>query len=180
MRAMVCGIVIATACATAACHGAGERGVCKHLAKLCGDDIIDDSCPSDLADLKDALGDSYGKMMACAHDAESCPEAAGCFAGGFGHAFDRWQKQFEHGMGKVMDDDSPPAALHTHADDKPSAYCTSFTSSELDARWDGCDDHVKRELQCKTFMDELECNCLEDGVEKWSFTAKDSAARHAR
>jgi hypothetical protein len=164
---IIAGVLLIAAC------GSNENAVCKHLVKLCGDDIIDDSCASDLKDLKDVLGASYGKAMTCAAEASSCPEVAGCFAGGFGHAADRWQQQFEHGVDRVMEHDDP-RLISTHFSEDASQACTKFESNGRDARWDGCTDHVKRELSCNPFGDdELSCDCLEDGVEKWSFTAKD-------
>jgi len=52
--------------------------------------------------------------------------------------------------------------------------CAKFAGQALAATWDDCTDHVRRELACsKDARDEIECLCVEDGVEKWRFTARD-------
>ena len=52
--------------------------------------------------------------------------------------------------------------------------CATFAGQALVAKWDDCTDHVRRELACaKDPVGELECLCVEDGVEKWRFTARD-------
>jgi hypothetical protein len=152
--------------------GSQESRVCKHLTKLCGDDVIPSSCASDLGELKDSLGDSYGKMMSCADEAKSCPEVAGCFVGGVGNALNRWKDQFEHGAKKALGEDDPKSH-DSHDSRDPGAACKSFHGEQLAARWDDCTDHVRREVVCETFIDDLKCECREDGVEKWSFHAKD-------
>lgn len=57
--------------------------------------------------------------------------------------------------------------------DRKAAACTSFEGGNLNASWTGCPDKVKREIKCATFVNDLKCDCYEDGVEKWFFNAKD-------
>lgn len=42
---------------------------------------------------------------------------------------------------------------------------------KIHATWSGCRDRVRRELWCKTFIDDLKCDCNEDGDTKWFFDA---------
>lgn len=43
----------------------------------------------------------------------------------------------------------------------------------MSAAWTECPDKVRREVRCAPFIDELKCDCYEDGVSKWFFNAKD-------
>ena len=68
-------------------------------------------------------------------------------------------RHFDHHIG--------PAAAGT-------TTCAKFEGQPLDAKWSECSDQVRRELLCaRGHFDDLECKCLEDGVEKWAFDARD-------
>lgn len=87
----------------AGCGGRAKQA-CDRLEELCGAMGKSPSCSSDLPDLKKQLGaDSYDRMLTCTAEADSCPEALGCFAGGVGTMLDSWGTQFEHGLGKVRE-----------------------------------------------------------------------------
>ena len=76
---IVAGVLLIAAC------GSNESAVCKHLVKLCGaDSSSDDLCSSDLADLKDVLGESHGKAMTCAAEARKLFRKSPVACGGFG------------------------------------------------------------------------------------------------
>lgn len=57
--------------------------------------------------------------------------------------------------------------------DTKVAVCTSFEGGKLSAVWSDCPDKVRREIKCAMFIDDLKCDCLEDGAQKWFFSAKD-------
>jgi hypothetical protein len=57
--------------------------------------------------------------------------------------------------------------------DRKAAACTSFEGGNLTATWTGCPDKVRREIKCATFIDDLKCDCYEDGAQKTFFHAKD-------
>jgi hypothetical protein len=63
--------------------------------------------------------------------------------------------------------------ITTETKDKKAAACTSFEGGKLSASWTGCPDKVRREITCATFIDDLKCDCMEDGVNKTFFHAKD-------
>ncbi len=87
----------------AGCGGRAKQA-CDRLEKLCGETDEAKSCSRDLPELKDQLGaDNYDRMLTCTADANSCPEALGCLAGGVGNMLDKWGDQFEHGLSKVRD-----------------------------------------------------------------------------
>jgi hypothetical protein len=159
MRAWVMVFAIAAGCGS----GADAHDVCAHGGKLCDaprDEIA--KCEKQIAGLKKDLGDHYGKAMSCAREADSCAEFAGCFVGGLGGALGDVMQQFGEGMRKGM---GAPAG----GGDVDLAACKSFQGGDSDATWDGCTDHVKRQLHCEPFLDDLQCTCLEDGSETWFF-----------
>jgi hypothetical protein len=180
---------------------------CTHAASLC--EVDDDSdCAEALRALEPTLGDSYRPLLTCAVEAKSCPEVAGCLVGGAERVGDRIERQFGRGRDKMrshdedrhttVEDDSRShhEEHHTGAGTSTAparggdvlATCRDFSSGDLGARWDGCADHVRRELTCKPFMDgEVSCKCFEDGVHRWGFSARnpplasrDDASRVAR
>ena len=53
-----------------------------------------------------------------------------------------------------------------------STTCAKFDGQPRDAKWDECSDNVRSELACKPANADLQCSCLEDGVEKWAFSVK--------
>jgi hypothetical protein len=57
--------------------------------------------------------------------------------------------------------------------DTKAAACTTFEGGTLSAAWSECPDKTRREVKCATFIDDLKCDCLEDGVRKTFFMAKD-------
>jgi hypothetical protein len=174
MRAVVIAVLVI------GCGKGKEQRVCEHGAKLCDDADELSSCSAKLKDLKDVMGDSYGNSLDCALDANSCPEFVGCFIGGIGAGIEAFGKQFEHGVDKVMKKhDGSKSERHRSRDrddDRAGGVlddCKTFATGDRSARWDGCADHVRRELACEKFIDDLKCDCREDGVETWSFHASD-------
>jgi len=70
----------------------------------------------------------------------------------------------------------PPAAPVAPAQARTLLeQCGSFQSSTHGSRatatWTGCPDSVVRKIECKPFVHEVRCECLEDGVSRWFFTA---------
>ena len=61
----------------------------------------------------------------------------------------------------------------SEAHDGKRAACASFEGGKMSAQWTGCPDKVRREVKCAPFIDELKCDCYEDGASKWFFNAKD-------
>lgn len=57
--------------------------------------------------------------------------------------------------------------------DRKAPGCGTFEGGTLSARWTDCPDQKKREVACATFIDDLKCECYEDGVSKHWFFAKD-------
>ena len=51
--------------------------------------------------------------------------------------------------------------------------CTSFSGGPMSAVWTGCPDKVRREVTCAPFIDDLKCDCFEDGARHKWFHAKD-------
>jgi hypothetical protein len=152
----------------AGCGGSGssERSVCDHVGKLCdGDHDEIDKCESQLKALKSTVGDGYGKMLDCAAHASSCAEGVGCFVGGVGGGMRSTLEQFGKGVQEAM-------GTTGDGDDVDLDKCGSFDATDSGVRWDGCSDHKKREIACKPFMEQLECECLRDGEERWFFDAK--------
>jgi len=174
--------------AVTACGGSKEKRVCSHGAELCGAKGEEAKCASDLRDIKDALGDAYGKTLDCGLEAKSCAEFAGCFVGGLGKGLDKLEHDFDRGVDKVMGSDDRAGGA---GDGLDLAACHDFRSTSnndhISASWEGCSDHVRREVACKPFIDQFECDCLEDGAERWSFTMakpelgdRDTASRVAK
>jgi hypothetical protein len=188
-------IIIALAIAAAVgCSASRERRVCEHGRTLCDADAGDlATCPAQLDELRDSLGDAYGRTLDCGLTARSCAEFAGCFMGGLGAAAHDVERDLERGVDRVMRDDpdlprdrDPDPDPPRHRDADPDR-CTAFEGDRLHASWDGCADHVRREIACKDFAGRLECDCLEDGAETWFFGAdhpaldrRDRATRLAR
>jgi hypothetical protein len=202
-------LVLGTLVALLTLGGCGHKATvtaaaaCKHAASLC--EVDDDSdCAEALRALEPTLADSYQPLLTCAVEARSCPEVAGCLVGGAERVGDRVERQFGGGRDKMrghhesttttVEEDSWSHHEEHHSGASPArgadvlATCRDFSSGDRGARWDGCADHVRRELTCKPFMDdELSCTCLEDGVHRWAFSARnpplasrDDASRVAR
>jgi hypothetical protein len=165
--------------------GQKEQRVCAHGADLCDAKGGESTCMDQVHDLEQTLGDAYGKTLDCGLEANSCAEFAGCFIGGLGKSFEDTGRDLGKGVDKVMG--------HDHGGDSSLdlASCREFHTESANggqtARWDGCSDRVRREVTCKPFMDSFQCQCLEDGVERWSFDAtrpplddRDAAARVAK
>lgn len=49
--------------------------------------------------------------------------------------------------------------------------CKTFEGGKLSASWTDCPDKIRREVSCHVFVSDLTCDCLEDGVKKWFFSA---------
>jgi len=158
---------LAIAVALLACSKSREHSVCEHGAKLCdgADELA--QCAGKLADLRDALGESYDRSLRCAGEATSCPEFVGCFVGGLGNEVGKLGTLFEKGAEKVMRNKVASYAGGSSFLDG----CKTFKGGDRSARWDDCGDGVRREVVCKPSFDHLRCDCFEDGAEKWFFTA---------
>jgi hypothetical protein len=154
------------------CSKGKEQRVCEHGAKLCdaADELPD--CATKLKDLKDVMGDAYGKSLDCAQEAKSCAEFAGCFVGGLGAGLEEFEKQFGRGVDKVMKKDRHGGDHHGAASGVLDG-CKSFESGDKSAHWFDCEDGVRRDVVCEKFIDDLRCDCREDGVHTWSFHATD-------
>ncbi len=57
--------------------------------------------------------------------------------------------------------------------DTKASVCGTFEGGKVSAVWSECPDKVRREVRCAPFIDDLKCDCYEDGVSKWFFSAKD-------
>ena len=62
----------------------------------------------------------------------------------------------------------PEAGIRPTLRAKP---CGTFTGGNLNASWTECPDKVQRQVACYPFVQDLHCDCLEDGAKKWFFTA---------
>lgn len=185
--------MLAVAIVVMGCGGgnARERALCEQSGKVCGLDLGElDDCVKTVPAFKEPLGaNSYDKLLACGTGAASCAEFVGCFAGGLDQAVEILGKQFERGFDKMTDHDpkhdgwtrhrdSTSTHSHSHSttsshDEPATTTCAKFSGAVNDAKWDDCTDHVRRELVCKSRLGDLECACIEDGVEKWRFDARD-------
>jgi hypothetical protein len=61
----------------------------------------------------------------------------------------------------------------SRARDTQAFVCGTFEGGKTSAVWSECPDKVRREVRCAPFIDDLKCDCYEDGVRKWFFSAKD-------
>ena len=159
------------------CGGKGkEQELCEHGSQVCGDLGPVPQCVDQVKAMKDSLGDKYETMVSCGTAAQSCAELMGCFAGGIDEALKLFGKDLEQGMGKLTDrSDGDPKRekWRRHPETAAATTCEVFTGVALDAKWDRCSDHIRRELRCAPVGDSVQCKCLEDGAEKWQFAAKD-------
>ena len=57
--------------------------------------------------------------------------------------------------------------------DLKAKVCGTFEGGKMTATWTECPDKVRRQVKCSTFIDQLRCDCYEDGVMKHFFMAKD-------
>lgn len=55
--------------------------------------------------------------------------------------------------------------------DGRAAQCGTFTGGNLNASWSQCPDKVQRQVSCYPFVQDLHCDCIEDGAKTWFFTA---------
>lgn len=195
--------VVVLALATACSGGGRERVWCDKGGELCGDPSGAGECVDQMKKLKEPFGDTYDPLLSCGTAATSCAEFVGCFAGGIDQIAKIFGKDFERGFDRMTVRTDDPKhdgwRIHDHgsADDrtttttttthdshhfdqhdgdppKAATTCAKFAGEPLDAKWDDCTDHVRRELVCaKGAFESLECQCVEDGVEKWRFDARD-------
>lgn len=190
--------------------GSKEAKLCAKAREVCGKDLVESSCESDVRELKKPMGKQYDPTLDCGIAAGTCAEFAGCMVGGGAAVFKQFTRDFEKGFDKMVDKDRPskdpvpktrppstkrPSFDH---DDFPAlenrdgaallASCTKYEAQsesvngdqKIHATWSGCRDRVQRELWCKTFIDDLKCDCNEDGDTKWFFDATlDSLADRA-
>jgi hypothetical protein len=159
---------------TLGCRGKPTAArACQHAAALCGVDD-DGDCAEGLRELESTLGESYQPLLTCAVEARSCPEVAGCLVGGAERVGDRIERQFGLGRDRMRPhpDGTSTRPRGAGRGDDVLASCDDFTAGNNHAQWDGCADHVRREVVCAPFIDDLKCDCLEDGAKTWFFHAR--------
>ena len=92
---------------------------------------------------------------------------------GKGRDFDNVLEDIESRMEKALDSD--PFKKRDVL-----SKCTTFKGENatidgdqrVRAGWAGCPDNIERVVRCATFVGTLKCDCLEDGVKKWFFSAE--------
>lgn len=68
----------------------------------------------------------------------------------------------------------PQDTVDASTDEKAPA-CATFIGGKMTATWTRCPDKIKREIRCATFVNDLKCDCYEDGVSKDWFKGSDPA-----